>query len=71
MQPFPAPAPNGEVSGRSVSKQPTDPNDPMSGFKQGGIKAEAQDVKGIDTRIKCDSSRNPPFTVMTSMPSAL
>ncbi|MFD6467902.1 RNase A-like domain-containing protein [Streptomyces goshikiensis] len=62
-------APNGEVSGRSVSKQPTDLNDPLSGYKTGGIRAEAQDVKGIDTRIKYDSTRNPPFTVMTSMPS--
>ncbi|MFF0213768.1 RNase A-like domain-containing protein [Streptomyces vinaceus] len=66
---FKATAPNGEVSGRSVSKQPTDPNDPLSGYKQGGVNAQAQDVKGIDTRIRYDSSRNPPFTVMTSMPS--
>ncbi|MEV0413466.1 RNase A-like domain-containing protein [Streptomyces sp. NPDC050448] len=61
-------APNGENSGRSVSKQPTDPNDPMSGYKQGGINAKAIDVKGIDTRIRYDGNRNPPFTIMTSMP---
>ncbi|MCB5178719.1 RNase A-like domain-containing protein [Streptomyces antimicrobicus] len=65
---FYATAPNGETSGRSVSKQPTDPNDPMSGYKQGGINAKAVDVNGIDTRIRYDSSRNPPFTIMTSMP---
>ncbi|MEU5214982.1 RNase A-like domain-containing protein [Streptomyces sp. NPDC020807] len=62
-------APNGETSGRSVSKQPVDPNDPLSGYKQGGINAKAYDVTGIDTRIRYDSSRTPPFTVMTSMPS--
>ncbi|MFI5637608.1 hypothetical protein ACIA8H_09300 [Streptomyces goshikiensis] len=36
-------APNGEVSGSSVSKQPPDLNDPLSGYKTGGIRAEAQD----------------------------
>ena len=61
-------APPGETSGRSVSKQPVDPNDPLSGYKQGGMKAKAYDVNGIDTRIRYDSNRNPPFTVMTSMP---
>ncbi|MEW2485308.1 RNase A-like domain-containing protein [Streptomyces sp. NPDC048411] len=66
---FYATAPNGETSGRSVSKQPVDPNDPLSGYKQGGLNAKAYDVNGIDTRIRYDSSRTPPFTVMTSMPS--
>ncbi|MFD5029531.1 RNase A-like domain-containing protein [Streptomyces sp. NPDC058405] len=66
---FYATAPNGETSGRSVSKQPTDPNDPLSGYKQGGLNAKASDVNAIDTRIRYDSSRTPPFTVMTSMPS--
>ncbi|MFH9607226.1 hypothetical protein [Streptomyces sp. NPDC017448] len=61
--------PSGETSGRSVSKQPVDPNDPLSGYKQGGLNAKAYDVSGVDTRIRYDSSRNPPFTVMTSMPS--
>ncbi|MFH9691022.1 RNase A-like domain-containing protein [Streptomyces sp. NPDC017413] len=61
--------PSGESSGRSVSKQPVDPNDPLSGYKQGGLNAKAYDVSGVDTRIRYDSSRNPPFTVMTSMPS--
>ncbi|MEU6758405.1 RNase A-like domain-containing protein [Streptomyces sp. NPDC046685] len=68
VEPFTSTAPNGEVSGRSVSKQPTNPADPLSGYKTGGIKAEAQDVTGIETRLRYDSSRNPPFTVMTSMP---
>ncbi|MEV5617961.1 RNase A-like domain-containing protein [Streptomyces bacillaris] len=61
--------PSGETSGRSVSKQPVDPNDPLSGYKQGGLNAKAYDVSGVDTRIRYDSNRNPPFTVMTSMPS--
>ncbi|WP_434092693.1 RNase A-like domain-containing protein [Streptomyces clavifer] len=33
-----------------------------------GLKATGSDVTGIDTRIRYDSDRNPPFTVMTSMP---
>ncbi|MFF8271338.1 RNase A-like domain-containing protein [Streptomyces sp. NPDC016562] len=69
VEPFTSTTPNGEPSGRSVSKQPTNPADPLSGYKTGGIKAEAQDVTGIETRLRYDSSRNPPFTVMTSMPS--
>ncbi|MFI2631139.1 hypothetical protein ACH5A2_12205 [Streptomyces collinus] len=32
------------------------------------MNAKAYDVTGIDTRIRYDSSRTPPFTVMTSMP---
>ncbi|MFF3217082.1 RNase A-like domain-containing protein [Streptomyces sp. NPDC002886] len=68
VQPFYAKVPDGETSGRSVTKQPTDPNDPDSGYKQGGLGAKASDVTGVDTRIRYDSSRNPPFTVMTSMP---
>ncbi|MGW1711110.1 hypothetical protein ACWCP8_38110 [Streptomyces sp. NPDC002206] len=51
-----------------MSKQPVDPNDTLSGYKQGGLNAKGYDVNGIDTRIRYDSSRNPPFTVMTSMP---
>ncbi|WP_369145142.1 hypothetical protein [Streptomyces sp. R44] len=43
--------------------------DDLSDYKRGGMKAKAYDVNGIDTRIRYDSSRNPPFTVMTSMPS--
>ncbi|MFF3676497.1 RNase A-like domain-containing protein [Streptomyces sp. NPDC002120] len=68
VEPFTSTAPPGETSGRSVSKQPTNPADPLSGFKQGGMQAKVEDVTGIDTRIRYDSSRNPPFTVMTSMP---
>ncbi|MEU5160478.1 RNase A-like domain-containing protein [Streptomyces sp. NPDC020875] len=62
-------APNGETSGRSVSRNPVNPNDPFSGYKQGGMDAKVYDVTGIDTRIRYDSSRTPPFTVMTSMPT--
>ncbi|WP_330173205.1 hypothetical protein OG875_06070 [Streptomyces sp. NBC_01498] len=69
VQSFYDTVPSGETSGRSVSKQPLDPNDPLSGYKQGGLNAQAYDVSGVDTRIRYDSSRNPPFTVMTSMPS--
>ncbi|UUN28199.1 RNase A-like domain-containing protein [Streptomyces sp. FIT100] len=68
VEKFRSTAPNGETSGRSVFKQPADPNDPKSGYKEGGIGAKAYDVNGIETRLKYDSSRNPPFTVMTSMP---
>ena len=46
-----------------------DANDPLSGYKQGGLNAKAYNGTGIDTRIRYDSSRTPPFTVMTSMPS--
>ena len=65
---FRSTAPPGETSGRSVSKQPVDPHDPLSGYKQGGMNAKVYDVSGINTRIRYDSSRTPPFTVMTSMP---
>ncbi|MFF8194996.1 hypothetical protein ACF05L_29970 [Streptomyces bobili] len=41
----------------------------LAGYKEGGMNAKAYDVTGIDTRIRYDSSRTPPFTVMTSMPS--
>ncbi|MEU9589303.1 RNase A-like domain-containing protein [Streptomyces sp. NPDC048219] len=68
VEKFLSTAPPGETSGRSVFKQPVDPNDPLSGYKEGGMSAKAYDVNGIDTRIRYDSSRNPPFTVMTSMP---
>ncbi|MFG2481820.1 RNase A-like domain-containing protein [Streptomyces virginiae] len=62
-------APDDGVSGRSVSRAPTDPSKPLTGWQRSGTDAQAHDVKGIDTRIRYDSSRNPPFTVMTSMPS--
>ncbi|WP_282082818.1 RNase A-like domain-containing protein [Streptomyces tendae] len=68
VEKFLSTAPPGETSGRSVFKQPVDPNDPLSGYKEGGMNAKAYDVNGIDTRLRYDSSRNPPFTVMTSMP---
>ncbi|MFF7180030.1 RNase A-like domain-containing protein [Streptomyces sp. NPDC008121] len=68
VEKFRADAPNDEASGRSVFKQPVDPNDPKSGYEEGGIDAKAYDVKGIEARLRYDGSRNPPFTVMTSMP---
>lgn len=45
------------------------PNDPLSGYKQGGPNAQTYDVSCVDTRIRYESSRHPPFTVMPSMPS--
>ncbi|GAX55640.1 RNase A-like domain-containing protein [Streptomyces olivochromogenes] len=63
------PGPDGEVTGTSVTKQPYDPNDPTTGFKQGGMNAKPLEVKNIDTRLKYDSSLDPPFVVMTSMPA--
>ncbi|MGW3655619.1 RNase A-like domain-containing protein [Streptomyces sp. NPDC005151] len=68
VEKFQSTTPNGETSGRSVSKQPVDPNDPMSGYKQGGSDAKAYDVNGIETCLKYDSSRNPPFTVRVRQP---
>lgn len=68
VEKFRSTTPPGETSGRSVFKQPVDPSDPTSGYKEGGTGAKAYDVNGIETRLKYDSSRNPPFTVMTSMP---
>ncbi|MGW4564296.1 RNase A-like domain-containing protein [Streptomyces sp. NPDC004561] len=65
---FDGTAPNGEYSGRSVSKQPADPNDPLSGYKEGGMNARAVPVKGIRTVLKYDDSLDPPFVVLTSMP---
>ncbi|MGW7073373.1 RNase A-like domain-containing protein [Streptomyces sp. NPDC054855] len=68
VESFQATAAPGETSGRSVSKQPVDLGDPLSGYKEGGLDAKGYDVNGIETRIRYDSSRTPPFTVMTSMP---
>ncbi|MEV5577953.1 hypothetical protein AB0L39_05250 [Streptomyces parvus] len=42
-----------------MSKQPVDPNGPLSGYKQGGLNAKAYDVSGVDTCIRQDSKRNP------------
>ncbi|MEV8366522.1 RNase A-like domain-containing protein [Streptomyces niveus] len=68
-QPFDSLAPNGEYSGRSISKQP-DVNIPGTGFKYHGLEADAVPVKGIRTVLRYDDSLDPPFTVLTSMPSA-
>ncbi|MEV4975801.1 RNase A-like domain-containing protein [Streptomyces scopuliridis] len=66
---FEATAPNGEYSGRTVTKQP-DPNIPGSGFKEHGLNAKAVPVTGIRTVLKYDDSLDPPFVVLTSMPTA-
>jgi hypothetical protein len=55
------PGPHGEVTGTSVTKQPYDPADPMTGFKEGGMNAKPIDVKNIDTRLKYDPSLDPPL----------
>ncbi|MER5995587.1 RNase A-like domain-containing protein [Streptomyces viridosporus] len=59
-------APNGEYSGRSVTRQPNDVNN--EGFKNKGLEAGAIDVKGVKTILKYDDSLDPPFVVLTSMP---
>ncbi|MCC5477117.1 RNase A-like domain-containing protein [Streptomyces barringtoniae] len=61
--------PNGEVTGISVTKQPWDPQDPQTGYKQGGMEAKPTDVKRIDTRLRYDDRLDPPFVVITSMPA--
>ncbi|MCX4421913.1 RNase A-like domain-containing protein [Streptomyces mirabilis] len=59
-------APNGEYSGRSVTKQPNSVNN--EGFKNEGLNAKAISVKGVRTILKYDDSLDPPFVVLTSMP---
>ncbi|MFF6995201.1 RNase A-like domain-containing protein [Streptomyces sp. NPDC008313] len=59
-------APNGEYSGRSVTKQPNVVNN--EGFKGEGLKAKAINVQGVRTVLKYDASLDPPFVVLTSMP---
>lgn len=66
---FVGPGPDGEVTGVSVRKQPYDPSDPMTGFKEGGMNVKSIDVKNIDTRLKYDPNLDPPFVVVTSMPA--
>ncbi|MGW4385679.1 RNase A-like domain-containing protein [Streptomyces sp. NPDC004685] len=66
-EPFDGTAPNGEYSGWSVTKQPNDVN--HSGFKDDGLKAKPIHVKGIRTVLKYDDSLDPPFVVLTSMPT--
>ncbi|MFS4091438.1 RNase A-like domain-containing protein [Streptomyces sp. AF1A] len=60
-------APNGEDSGRSVTKQPNGVNG--EGFKNKGLNAQAIPVKNVRTVLKYDPSLTPPFVVLTSMPS--
>lgn len=61
--------PNGEVTGISVTKQPYDPSDPVTGFKEGGMNVKPIEVKRIDTRLKYTPGLDPPFVVVTSMPA--
>ncbi|MEC4020546.1 RNase A-like domain-containing protein [Streptomyces sp. H27-D2] len=66
---FRSTAPNNEDSGRSVTKQANPLNG--SGFKNDGLNVQSSPVKNINTRLKYDSRLNPPFVVLTSMPSVL
>ncbi|MEU9224114.1 RNase A-like domain-containing protein [Streptomyces massasporeus] len=66
---FVGPGPNGEATGISVRKQPYDPSDPMTGFKEGGMNVRSIEVKNVDTRLKYDPNLDPPFVVVTSMPA--
>lgn len=59
-------APNGEDSGRSVTKQPNNVNN--EGFKTEGLDAQAIPVKDVRTVLQYDPSLTPPFIVLTSMP---
>lgn len=74
-QAFTSPAPNSEVSGTYVGKQPTpDPNDPTknlpgTGYKDHGLDAKAVDVKNVKTIVKYDSRLDPPYVIYTSMPA--
>nr|WSZ96400.1 hypothetical protein OH820_12680 [Streptomyces sp. NBC_00857] len=74
-QAFTGPAPDGEASGRYVSKQPTpDPDGsgntiPGTGYKDHGLDAKAIDVKNVKTILKYDSRLDPPYIVYTSMPA--
>ncbi|WP_285440902.1 RNase A-like domain-containing protein [Streptomyces sp. ISL-36] len=72
---FTSPAPNGEVNGTYMGKQPTpDPNDPTknlpgTGYKDHGLNAMAVDVKNVKTILKYDSRLDPPYIIYTSMPT--
>ncbi|WP_143060443.1 RNase A-like domain-containing protein [Streptomyces misionensis] len=60
-------APDGEDSGRSVTKQANNVNG--DGFKNKGLDARAIPVKNVRTILKYDPSLTPPFVVLTSMPT--
>ncbi|MFD4232433.1 RNase A-like domain-containing protein [Streptomyces sp. NPDC058545] len=74
-QEFTTPAPNGEVSGRYVSKQRIpDPDGsgntiPGTGYKDHGLNAKVIDVKNVKTILKYDSRLDPPYIIYTSMPA--
>ncbi|MFE5851850.1 hypothetical protein ACFQ61_01300 [Streptomyces sp. NPDC056500] len=74
-QPFTSPAPNSEVSGRYVSKQPTpDPDGsgntiPGTGYKDHELNAKAIDVNNVEIVPEYDSRLDPPYIIYTSMPA--
>ncbi|MFI6052247.1 RNase A-like domain-containing protein [Streptomyces violascens] len=66
---FASTAPDGRVTGHSVSKQPV-PGEPGTGFKYHGLAARAVETHRTKTILRYDPSLTPPFTVLTSMPAA-
>ncbi|MFD7786415.1 RNase A-like domain-containing protein [Streptomyces nojiriensis] len=72
---FVSQTPNGEVSGRYVSKQPMDNQDgtpgkiPGTGYKDHGLNAPAVEVTWVKTILRYDSSLVPPYIIYTSMPA--
>ncbi|GAA2457207.1 RNase A-like domain-containing protein [Streptomyces mauvecolor] len=66
---FVSTAPDGRVTGHSVSKQPI-PGEPGTGFKYEGLAARAMETHRTKTILRYDPSLIPPFSVLTSMPAA-
>ncbi|MCA6090900.1 hypothetical protein LE181_01725 [Streptomyces sp. SCA3-4] len=72
---FESPAPNGEVSGTYVSKQPTPNQDgspgtiPGTGYKDRGLAAKAVEVKYVKVRPQVRFQPRSPYIIYTSMPS--
>ncbi|MFE9537637.1 RNase A-like domain-containing protein [Streptomyces sp. NPDC006691] len=61
-------APDGRVTGHSVSKQPI-PGVAGTGFKYQGLEARAVEAHKTKTILRYDPSLIPPFSVLTSMPA--
>ncbi|MFE9374118.1 RNase A-like domain-containing protein [Streptomyces sp. NPDC006711] len=61
-------APDNRVTGRSVTKQPV-PGEQQTGFRDHGLSARALETRKTRTVLRYDPNLNPPFTVLTSMPS--
>ncbi|MET8831067.1 RNase A-like domain-containing protein [Streptomyces sp. NPDC004610] len=66
---FIGPGPPGEITGTIITKQPYDPQNPLTGYKEGGMNAIPVDTTQINTRLRYDPSLDPPFVVLTSMPA--